>query len=150
MSISKFQALFNDRSPLVDEQGIPTTSYGRGFFQALFQRSGAGTGIVPKVSNLTITAVGTTIADAFQLTADWNDIEAGAANSGVAIATALGLQPGNDIWVFNGTATNKNVYPPDSQTQIDALGAGLPYVLGAGKLRCFQCWQATQFHSYGN
>ena len=148
MSISKFQAQFNPHSALVDSNGIPTTSYGRGFFNALYQRTGAGTGIIPKVS--VVKAAGVSIADAFQLTADWNDIESGAANAGVAIASALGLQPGNDIWLFNGTATNKNVYPPDGQTQIDALGAGMPYVLGAGKLRCFQCWQATQFHSYGN
>jgi len=151
MSILHPQGLFNGRAPLVDPQtGIPTTSYGRGWLQAIDTRTGAGTGIVPKVSNPTVTAAGIAINDAFQLTADWNDIEGGPANSGVAIASALDLQPGNDIWVFNGTATNKNVYPPNAQTQIDALGAGMPYVLGAGKLRCFQCWQATQFHSYGN
>jgi hypothetical protein len=150
MSILHPQALFNPRSALVDAQGVPTTAYGRGLIQRFFIMTGSGTGILPSVSTPAVTATGNAIADAFQLTADWNDIESGAAGAGVAIAAALNLQPGNDIWVFNGTATNKNVYPPNAQTQIDALGAGMPYVLAAGKLRCFQCWQATQFHSYGN
>jgi hypothetical protein len=150
MSISKFQALFNARAALVDPQGIPTTAYGRGFLQALYDRTGDGTGIIPGVTNPPIAAAGTTIADAFQLTEDWNDIESGNADSGVAISSLLNLQPGNDIWVFNGTGTTKFVYPPDSNTQIDALGPGVGYQLDPGKLRCFQCWQATQYHSYGN
>jgi hypothetical protein len=150
MSIKAIAAQFNARSALVDTAGIPSTAYANGFFTALFNRTGGGTGIVPVVSTPTVTATGNAIGNAFQLTTDWNDIEAGAAGTGVAIAAALNLQPGNDIWVFNGTATNKNVYPPNAQTQIDALGVGMPYILGAGKLRCFQCWQATQFRSYGN
>jgi hypothetical protein len=164
MSILHPQALFQPRAPLVDVQGIPTSGYGRGFLQALYTRTGSGTGIVPIVSD-PLTATGVSIADALQLTADWNDIEDGTVNTGVAIPTAVsvvpnpasiiasstsGLQPGNDIWVFNGTPTLKFVYPPDAQTQIDALGPGIGYQLGAGKLRCFQCWRATQFHSYGN
>ena len=94
MSISKFQAQFQQSGSLVDKNGIPTTAYGRAFLLALYNRTGAGTGIIPVVS-APLTATGTTIADALQLTADWNDIEVGAANTGVAIAAALNLAPGN-------------------------------------------------------
>lgn len=141
-------ALFNPRSQLVDQNGVPTTAYGQGFLRSLYNRTGLGTGIVPIVSP-PLTATGASIADALALTADWNDIEAGAANTGVIIAEALNLQPGNDIWVANGTGTNKYVYPPSAAVQIDALGNGTPFQLTPGQLRCFQCWTATQFRSYG-
>ena len=143
-------ALFNPRSQLVDQNGVPTTAYGQGFLRALNNRTGIGTGIVPIVSNPVLTATGSSISNALQLVADWNDVETTPAGSGVAISSQLNLQPGNDIWVFNGGVNNLNVYPPDADTQIDALGAGAPYVLVPGKLRCFMCWQATQFRSYGN
>jgi hypothetical protein len=149
MSISKFQALFQPRAQLVDQNGIPTTSYGTGFINALYQRTGAGTGIVPNVSD-PLVATGATLATALGLTTDWNNITGGGAGTGVAIAAALNLQPGNDIWVVNASGTNKNIFPPSAAFQIDALGAGAPFVLANGKLRCFQCWSATQFYSYGN
>lgn len=157
MSIQHFPVQFQPNAPLVDKDGVPLSRTGHPFFLSLYNRTGQGNGIVPAVTpSPFLTATGTTIADALQLTQDWNDIETGGANTGVAIAAALGLQPGNDIWVFNGTGTNKNVYPPSATGQIDALGAGNPFVLAAGKLRCFQCWNAvsaaisTQFRSYGS
>lgn len=149
MSIQKFASLFNPRTPLVDKLGIPSTNYGQQFLLALWNRTGGGTGIVPSV-DATLVATGATIADALQLTKDWNGTQTTPAGSGVAIASALNLQPGNDIWVFNGGLNNLNVYPPSGAVQIDALGNGNPYVLASGKLRCFQCWTAAQFHSYGN
>jgi hypothetical protein len=149
VSIQKFTAQFNPTSPLVDSQGIPILGYGRAFFLALFNRTGQGTGIVPIVSD-PISATGATIADAFQLENDWNNVTNIPAGTGVAISSALSLQPGNDIWVMNAGAGDLNVYPPDTKTQIDALGAGGPYVLHPGKLRCFQCWASNQFYSYGN
>lgn len=149
MSIQKFPAQFLPTAALVDKNGVPTTNYGRGFLLALFNRTGAGTGIVPAVSP-PLAATGSTIADALQLTADWNNVQTVGAGTGVAIASALNLQPGNDIWVFNGGVNNLDVYPPDAVTIIDALAAGDAFVLAPGKLRCFQCWSAAQFHSYGN
>lgn len=144
---AQVSAQFIPTAALVDNNGIPTTSYGRGFLQSLFTRTGLGTGIQPIVSP-PLAATGSGIATALQLIADWNQITSG--TGGVAIAAALNLQPGNDIWVFNSSGVNQNVYPPNAQTQIDTLGAGSPYVLANGKLRCFQCWTSTQFHSYGN
>lgn len=157
MSIQSYIIQYRPTSPLVDKDGVPTSAYGRAIFNQLYNRTGLGTGIVPIVTPPPfLTATGTTIDDALQLTQDWNDIEAGVADTGVAISAAINLKPGNDIWVFNGTATNKKVYPPSATGQIDALGAGTPFDLAAGKLRCFQCWFSpvaavtTQFRSYGN
>jgi hypothetical protein len=150
VSIQKIPANFLPTGTLVNpSSGIPTTSYGWAFLNALFQRTGGGTGIVPSVSP-PLTATGTTIANALQLTADWNNVTTVGTGTGVAIASGLNLQPGNDIWVFNSGANNLNVYPPSPQIIIDALGAGAPYVLVPGKLRCFQCWTAVEFNSYGN
>lgn len=149
MSITKFQALFQPRAPLVDQSGLVTSNYGLGFLQALYQRTGGGTGIVPKVSD-PITATGKSINDAFQLTADWNPVFTTPLGSGVAISSQLGLQPGNDIWVYNAGANDLSVYPPSSQVVIDTGIAGNPYNLPPNKLRCFQCWQANLFLSYGN
>lgn len=157
MGIQHIPVQFQAHQPLIDKDGIPLAKTGHPFFLGLFNRTGQGNGIVPSVTPPPfLTATGATIADALALSADWNDIEGGGANTGVIIAAALNEQPGNDIWVFNGTGSNKNVYPPTATGQIDALGAGNPFVLGAGKLRCFQCWYAvaagitTQFRSYGS
>jgi len=143
-------ALFNPRSQLVDNNGVPTAAIGRGFLQAMYVRTGSGTGIVPIVS-APLTATGSTINDALQLGADWNYITTAVAGSGAAIASALNLQPGNDIWVFNFSGHSVKIYPPSVAAQIDALGAGDPYSLANGaRSRCFQCLTATQFSSYGN
>lgn len=149
MSIQHYPGQFIPTSPLVDKNGVPLVGYGKSFFLAIFNRSGMGNGIVPVVSDPLI-ATGASIADALQLVKDWNDVETVGTGTGVAIAAALKLQPGNDIWVFNGGANALAVYPSDPTVQIDALGAGTPYSLAAGKLRCFQCWSLTQFRSYGN
>lgn len=114
----------------------------------LWNRTGQGTGIVPAVSE-PLTATGATIADALALTNDWNYFNTVAAGTGCLL---LPLKPGNDIQVFNGGANALNIYPPTALDQIDALGAGSPYVLNAGKLRIFECWDfgPLQFYSFGN
>ena len=153
MSIGKFQAEFNPRAPLVDpSDGIPHGTTGSPVLNALVQRTGGGTGIVNKVTPSTapLVATGATMDDALPLTTDWNHVGTVPPGSGVQIAPALTLQPGNDIWVFNNHVNNLNVYPPDTDTQFDGLGNGQPYVLPPGKTRCFQCWAPTQFNSYGN
>ncbi len=150
MSIKNGQAvvtLFNARSQVVDEKGVPTVSIGRALLQAVHNRTGGNSGIVNSVSD-PLTATGTTSASSLGLKNDWNDVETG--TGGVIISPLLDLQPGNDIWVFNGSGSNVNVYPPSSSVQIDSLGSGVPFVLGNGKLRCFQCWSSTQYHTYGN
>lgn len=120
------------------------------FLLALWNRTGQGTGIVPIVSKA-LTATGTTLAAALGLTDDWNLVATTPAASGVRI---LALKPGNDITVWNLGANALNVYPPDANTQIDALGNGAPFSLATGKLRVFQCWTVPpdpgRFASLGN
>lgn len=150
MSIQKYAAQFLPTAALVDQNGIPTTSYGRAFLLALFNRTGAGNGIIPIVSP-PLTAIGLTIDDALQLSSDWNYVTTAEVGGAVVISSALNLQPGNDIWVFNFSANYLNVYPPSANVSIDALSAGSPYALPSGaRSRCFQCLTATQFSSYGN
>lgn len=151
MSIQAFLQNFDPRNPLVDPQtGIPTTNYGRALLLALWNRTGAGTGIVPKVTDVlndgTLTATGATQADAFAVSADWNWFGTVPAGTGALI---LPLKPGNDIQFYNGGANSLKVYPPVG-SQIDALAVNAPFVLAAGKLRVFECWSMTQLFSFGN
>lgn len=124
------------------------TRDGRYLLLTLYNRTGAGTGIVPNVSDPLI-AAGASIADALQLTTDWNLFGTVAAGTGCQI---LPLKPGNDIQVYNGGANALNIYPPTALDQIDALGAGVAYSLPAGKLRIFECWAINPglYLSYGN
>lgn len=148
MSIQAF-ATQNYDGAWVDKGGNLTVGAAR-FVLALFARTGQGNGIIPLVDT-ELAATGATLADALGLTKDWNLIETGAANSGVRI---LPLKPGNDIVVWNISGSNKNIYPPDANTQIDALGNGNPFVLAPQKLRVFQCWTVPpdpgRFASFGN
>lgn len=149
MSIQSFVQNFFGPDPFTKPNGTLTVNASK-FLLQLWNRTGGGTGIVPKVSDNLISS-GASIADALMLIADWNYIGTAAAGSGVQI---LPLKPGNDIWVLNKGAHTVNVYPPDG-IEIDALGAGSPYALAQNKLRCFQCWTADQgqttfFVTYGN
>jgi hypothetical protein len=159
MSIKHIPAHFIPSAPVVEPTtGTPTVAHGRAFMQAMHQRTGGGTGIVPQVTPQTslLKATGTGMNDALGLTQDWNHVGTVPAGTGVQIAPELALQAGNDIWVFNNGANNLNVFPPDGQTQIDALAVGDPFVLAPGKSRCFQCLATSGggqngiFSSYGN
>lgn len=149
MSIQAFGYHFDATRELVNDSGAPVRD-GRDFLLALFNRTGGETGIVPKVNDLTaqpIAAAGSTIADATQLVIDWNYVGTVAPGAGVIL---LPLKPGNDIEVYNGGANAVKIYPPNTQSQIDALGNGVPFVLNSGKLRIFQCWTLSLFLSLGN
>ena len=146
MSIQGFSYNYDLRRKLVDQNGVPFQD-GRDLLLALFNRTGAGTGIIPKVSPVPLIATGSTIADALGLVTDWNLIGIVAAGTGVAIPP---LKPGNDIEVFNGGANALKVYPFSSTAQIDALGNGAAFSLAPGKLRIFQCWTLSLLISYGN
>lgn len=144
MSIQSFAYNYNPSRKLVDGNGVPFQD-GRDFLLALFNRTGAGTGIIPKVTGPLI-ATGSTIVDSLQLGSDWNLIGTTPLNSGVQL---LPLKPGNDIQVFNAGANPLNIYPPGG-SQIDALAINSPLVLLSGKLRIFECWTLSQFFSLGN
>lgn len=149
MSIQSFLQNFAPRNPIVDPQtGIPTTDYGQSLLLALWNRTGSGTGIVPKVTDpaALLVAAGNSQITAFAVTQDWNWFGTVPVGSGALI---LPLKPGNDIQFFNGGANPLNVYPPLGY-QIDALGLNQPFSLVAGKLRVFECWALNQLFSFGN
>lgn len=148
MSIQAFGSDFPKSTEFLDQQsGLPNKNWLYLLLQ-LWNRTGQGTGIVPVV-DAGLVASGTTLADALSLVADWNSFGTVAAGTGCKI---LPLKPGNDIQVFNAGANSISIYPPTGADQIDALGAGQPFVLAAGKLRVFECWgnSPSQFYSFGN
>jgi len=145
MSIQAFIQNFKDTWPLINPKTGLLTVDGKYLLLALWNRTGKGSGIVPIVSP-PLTATGNSQATALGLVADWNDVETVLAGSGVVMPT---LKPGNDIVVFNGSATALNVYP-FSGAAIDAFAVNAPFVLPAGKLRCWQCWGIAQMRfAYG-
>jgi hypothetical protein len=83
------------------------------------------------VSN-NLTATGTVRGDALTLTAQFNNVTTVASGTG---ARLINRENGELIVrVRNGGANALNVYPFNVTDQIDALGAGNPYVLAAGKV----------------
>jgi hypothetical protein len=137
---------YRPNAPLVNsDTGIPMRD-GIDLVLALYNRTGAETGSPNQVTQEAVAAAGTTLATATMLDQDWNEVSPVAVNSGVSIPQAA-LVPGADIVVYNAGANNLNVYPPDADVQIDALGNGAPYVLAAGSSRTFRCWSPTQFRS---
>lgn len=150
MSIQAFGQDFpQPQVKIIDPETGALTRDGRYLLLALWNRTGKGTGIIPVVS-ASLVATGSSIADALQLTADWNYFGNVGGGSGCQI---LALKPGNDIEVYNGDAIESlAVYPPSAADQIDALGAGAPYLVLPGKLRIFECWAINpgQFYSYGS
>lgn len=144
MSIQAFLANLNPRTALVDQHGIPTTSYGRQLLVGLWNRTGAGTGIIPKVSPVLI-ATGSTQADAYAVSFDWNFFGTVPAGTGAII---LPLKPGQSIQFFNDDpANNLNVYPPVG-AQIDQLAVNSAFALSAGNPLNVECWSQQQFCTF--
>jgi hypothetical protein len=78
-----------------------------------------------------LTAAGSTRTSALSLTAQFNNVTTVASGTGVRL---INRQNGElVVRVRNGGANALNVYPFNEPDQIDALGAGNPYVLAAGK-----------------
>lgn len=130
--------------PIIDPKTGQLTKDGRYFLLSLYSRTGGANGALNVSAPLT--AAGNSQATALLLGADWNDIETVAAGTGARIPP---MQPGTDIWAFNGNANSVNIYPFVGAA-IDLLAVNAPFVLAQNKLRCFQCWSTSKFHSYGN
>lgn len=133
MSIQGIPAYYIPRGQLVDKTGIPTVAYGNYFLNALYERTGGGSGIIPKVSGQLASSVANTSS-----TFDWNWINGG--TGGVSI---LPLKPGQSIVYVNTSGSNLNIYPFPG-AQIWALGTNNPYVLATGKLAIVFCFSMTQ------
>ena len=125
--------------PLTDAGGVPSQPWWR-FFYGLYTRSAA---TIPYLVATTITAAGTTQADATQLDSEWNEVSTTPLNSGVVLNP---LGAGFNSIVFNQGANPLKIYPPLG-CAIDALGANNPYTLAAAGTRDFYQLSATEFRS---
>lgn len=85
------------------------------------QAGGANGQVAPSVS-----AAGTVITDATDLSASINFISTVAASTGVQLYFG---QVGDDMWVFNSGANLLRVYPPSSSHQINQIAAGSAHLL---------------------
>lgn len=81
----------------------------------------------------TLTAAGTTRADALALTARVNHISTAAAGSGVVLPT---MTANEVVWVFNDGANSAQVYAPGSVT-IDGTAGATGVALAAGNRAAF-------------
>lgn len=145
------------QTPLVDAKGCATKD-GRYLWLALWNRTGAGNGIIPVISgippsvnNALLVAAGTTQADGLQLTDDWNYF--GTVPAGAACVMPPQVPGNTPLQVFNGGLNPLLIFPPvvaGGGFKIDALGLNAGFALAAGKLRIFECWSMTQLVSLGN
>lgn len=91
---------------------------------------GASAGLAKAINGTvapTVSAAGTTIADATQLKAGHNIVTTVAASSGVLLPNG---EIADEVFVYNGTATNDlAVYPATSSQTINQLSAGIAVLL---------------------
>lgn len=80
-----------------------------------------------------LTAAGTTIATALDITADTNVIGTCAAGAGVQLPQT---EVGDSVEIYNGGANACTVYPDATNVQINALAAGNGFLL-ATNTSCF-------------
>ena len=78
-----------------------------------------------------LTAAGTVITDALDLSADTNVIETCASGAGVQLFAA---EIGDSQEVYNGGANACKVYPDSSSVQFNSLGVGNSFSLGTNTM----------------
>jgi hypothetical protein len=96
---------------------------------------------VQSTVNSTVTAAGTTQADATPLESEWNVVTSTPANTGVLLD---GFNVGVSTTVFNEGGLTLKVYPPPGMA-IDAIATNGPYSLSNGKLQIFNQVSDTKF-----
>ena len=95
--------------------------------------AGSAKAINGQVKN-TISAAGTLISDATDLTASINIVTTAAASSGVQLPSA---EIGDEVEVLNLGANAVTVYPDSSSNRINALSAGSGFLLATNTaVRC--------------
>lgn len=90
-----------------------------------------------------LVATGTNQATALQLTAQWNEVDTIAPNTGVLLSA---YNAGQSQTVFNQGANALLVYPAPG-SQIDALGENVAFSLGSGLRATFDFTTADQIRS---
>lgn len=93
----------------------------QGGFSAGQAKAANGNSIGP-----TLTAAGTTISDALQLTADVCVVTTATASQGVKLFNG---EIGDDQWVYNATTATIYVYPPSALISINQLAVGSGFLL---------------------
>jgi hypothetical protein len=89
-----------------------------------------------------LTAAGTVITDALDLTADLNVIGTAAANTGVQLPSC---EIGDSCQVYNGGANSVKVYPDSSANNINQLSAGAAMLLGTNTTCQYSKVSATRW-----
>lgn len=90
-----------------------------------------------------LVATGTNQATALQLTAQWNEVDTVALNTGVLLSA---YQAGQSQVIFNQGLNPVNVYPPPG-AMINALGANIAFVLASGSRATFDFTSADQIRT---
>jgi hypothetical protein len=85
-----------------------------------------------------LTAAGTTVTDALQLTAVHNRVTTTASGTGVKAFNISGVS-GYHVYITNRGANALLVYPPDADDQINSLGDGAGFSVAAGTSAV--CWK---------
>ena len=78
-----------------------------------------------------LTAAGTTISDALDLSADTNIIATCASGAGVQVFAA---EIGDSQEIYNGGANSCKVYPDSASTQFNGLSAGGSFLLATNTM----------------
>ena len=78
-----------------------------------------------------LTAAGTVISDALDLTADTNVIGTCASGAGVQVPAC---EIGDSVEIYNGGANACSVYPDSTSVQFNALGNGNAFLLATGTM----------------
>jgi hypothetical protein len=121
-----------DHEELFDKYGRMTPTGSR-FHRAIFDRTGAGSGIIPSVLQGLI-AQGNSQTTAAMLQEDWNHIGTVVAGTGVQVPN---LKVGQEVYVANDGANTLRIYPPGGWT-IDANPINSPYMLATTKIQKFR------------
>jgi hypothetical protein len=121
-------------SALVEDESFKPTEGMFHFLKCLHDRTGGTGGLLLQVDN-NVTAVGGSQGTAYGVSKDITEVLHG---SGAGVRLAV-VQPSQQMWVFNGSGGNINVYPP-ALGQVDALIVNNPYVLANGKTQLFTCY----------
>ena len=92
-----------------------------------------------------VTAAGTTITGATDLTASINIVTTAAANSGVQVPD---VEISDEVEILNLGANAVTVYPPTSSARINALSAGSGFLLATNTAVKLRKFTATRWAGY--
>ncbi len=89
-----------------------------------------------------LTAAGTVIGDALDLTADTNVISTCASGAGVQLPSC---EIGDSVEVYNGGANACKVYPDSTSNQVNGLPAGTAFLLATNTMCYVRKISATRW-----